>query len=187
MKKIIYFISASIIIFSGCSSKNEILKEQSCQIEKVNAPEWICTGGKIKGMITGVGSAQATPLGFNFQRTEAISAARDEIAREISIKVKNIFKRYEASTGIGKDKTVEKSIENVSKQLSYVTLRNSKLLKLWKSPKDTLYVLVGIPKEDVVNTIKTSIESKKAMYQKILAKKSWKELDEEIDKEFNNY
>ncbi len=185
MKKLLGLIGAGIIVFSGCSSKNEVQKAQMCQIDNVNAPEWICTGGNVKDMITGVGSAEPTPLGFNYQRTEAISAARDEIARKISIRVKNIFKRFESSTGTGKDVTAEKATENVSKQLAYETLRNSKLLKLWKSPKGTLYVLVGMPKEDAIEGIKTSLHNKKALYQKFLAKKSWEDLDKEIDKEFN--
>ena len=56
---------------------------------------------------------------------------------------------------------------------------------MWKSPKGTLYVLVGMPKEEVAQEIKTSLESKKALYQKYLAKKSWEDLDKEIDKEFS--
>ena len=184
MKKIIGIIGISLLFFSGCANK-EIQKVNSCQIDGANAPEWICNGGNVKGMITGVGSAEITPLGFSFQKTEAIAAARDEIARKISIKVKNIFKRFEATTGVKKDLTVEKAVENVSKQLSNETLRNSKLLKLWKSPNGTLYVLVGMPKDEVKNSIKASIESKKALYQKFLAKKAWENLDKEIDKEFN--
>lgn len=185
MKKVVYLIGVGIIFFSGCATKNELQKQQVCQINNVDAPNWVCTGGNIKGMITGVGSASSSPLGFNFQRTEAISAARDEIARQISIRVKNIFKRYEANTGTGKNVVSEKAVENVSKQLAYETLRNSKLLKLWKSPDGTIYVLVGMPKNEIVNNIKTSLEDKRAFYQQYLAKKAWKNLDKEIDKEFN--
>ena len=183
MKKYIAILGIGIMVFSGCSSKNEIIEKNRCQIDNVNAPEWICKDADNDKMITGVGSAEVTPLGFNFQKTEAIAAARDEIARKISVRVKNIFKRYESSAGVGKDKNVEKVVENVSKQLSYQTLNNSKLLKLWKSPKGTLYVLVGMPKEDVVKSIKTSLHNN---YQKVDATKSWEDLDKEIDKEFND-
>ena len=175
MKKILGLIGAGIIIFSGCASKNEVQKPQMCQIDGANAPSWICNGGDVKGMITGIGSAKPTPLGFSFQRTEAIAAARDNIAREISIKVKNVFKRFEESNGVGKNTLNERVVQNVSKQLSNEVLRNSKLLKLWKSPNGTLYVLVGMPKEEVVNNLKTEIK----------ANKEWKNLDKEIDKEFN--
>ena len=185
MKRFISIIGISLLLFSGCANKEAVKKVNRCEIDGANAPEWVCNGGNIKGMITGVGSAEASPLGFNFQRTEAIAAARDEIARKISIKVKNIFKRFESTTGLKKDLTAEKAIENVSKQIANETLRNSKLLKLWKSPNGTIYVLVGMPKDEVTNSIKTSIESKKALYQKFLAKKAWENLDKEIEKEFN--
>lgn len=186
MKKVIGLIGIGILFFSGCSSKNEIQKNQICQIDGANAPQWVCIGGREKEMITGVGSAESSPLGFNFQRTEAIAAARDEISRQISIRVKNIFKKFESSTGVKKDKSVEKVAENVSKQLSYETLKNSKIIKFWKSPKGVLYVLVGMPKKDVIDDVKTSFHNKKALYQKSLATKAWKNLDKEIDKEFNN-
>ena len=185
MKKLIGLIGLGIILFSGCSSKNKITQQSICHIDGTVAPEWICVGNNQKDMITGIGSAESSPLGFSFQRTEAVSAARDEIAREISLKVKNIFKRFESSTGIQKDKTMEKVVENVSKQLSYETLRNSKILKLWKSPKGVMYVLVGMPKNEIVEKIKTSFHNQKALYQKSLAKKAWENLDKEINKEFN--
>ena len=177
MKKIFFILSASILIFSGCSSKNEVKKTYVCEIDGANAPEWVCRGVEYKNMITGVGSAEPSPLGFNFQKTEAISAARDEIARQISVRVKNIFKRYESK--VGNDHT-EKVVENISKQLSYETLRNSKLLKLWKSPKGTLYVLVGMPKDQIKESI---IKNASKLYNK--ADKKWESLDKEIDKEFS--
>jgi len=55
---------------------------------------------------------------------------------------------------------------------------------IWKSPKGTLFVLVGMPKNSIKTNIKTSLKSEKALWQKFLAQKADKELDKEIDKEF---
>ncbi len=181
MKKILIGVLAGSMLFIGCSSKNnEITKPKTCQIEGQDAPVWICAPSDINGYITSVGSAQKTPLGFSFQRTEAISAARDALARRISVKVKNIFKRFERNTGVKPQS--EKVVENVSKQLSDVTLRNSKLITSWQSKKGTLFVLVGVPK----NNLEDALISSPAMqyYQKKVANKEWKNLDKEIKAEF---
>jgi hypothetical protein len=185
MKKWIYGLTAvSLLIFSGCSSKkptpNNIPQTKQCVINSQNAPLWVCTGGNIKGYYTAVGSAPKTPLGFAFQKTEAVAAARDSLAREVSVRVKNMFKRFESNTGVKNNLVSEKVVQNVSKQLSDVTLNDSKIITTWQSKDGTLFVLVGVPKNDVKKAVKTAVYSQ----QKKDASKNWKELDKAINNEF---
>ncbi len=191
MKKILF--SSAIIatmIFTGCGSSNKsvIPKAPTCQMDGASAPVWVCNGGAdMKGGIFAVASAQKTPLGISFQRQEAMAAARDEISRQISLKVKNMFKSYMSSTGTGNAQTAERVATSVSKQLSYQTLRNSKLLKTWISPKGTMFVLAGINgsiKDAVKQAAKTTLHNDKALWQEFKAKKAQEELDSEINKEF---
>ena len=190
MKKLLF--SSAIIatmMFSGCGLSNKAAAPQapSCQIEGANAPEWVCNGGaNMEGGIFAVGSAQKSPMGIGFQRTEAMAAARDELARQLNIKVKNMFKSYMSSTGTGDDQTAERVATNVSKQLSKQVLQGSKLLKTWISPKGTMYVLVGMPnvKEAVKQATKTTLHNDQALWQEFKAKKAQEQLDAEIDKEF---
>jgi len=178
-------ISMCIVVFIGCSSKNQTIPQTTeCVIENQEAPVWICAPKDTKEYITAVGSAEKSPLGFNFQRTEALSAARDALARRIEVKVKNIFKRFESVTGAKNNKTAEKVVENVSKQVANITLRNTKILATWQSKNGTLYVLVGVPKKNIEEEIKTSLSSKDALYQKYIANKEWEKLDKEIKAEF---
>ena len=128
-------------------------------------------------------------MGISFQRQEAVAAARDDLARQIGIKVKNMFKQFQATTGIGDAQTAEKATENVSKQVASQTLAGSKVVKTWRSPSGTLFVLVGMPDPNAVKTavkqaVKTSLHNDQALWQKYLAKKADKELDEAVDKEF---
>jgi hypothetical protein len=181
------------LLFIGCSSK-EAPKPTTpqvsgeCIIQNSEAPKWVCTGGDIKDYITAVGSAKPTPLGFSFQRSEAMAIARDEIAKQLQIKIKNMFKNFMATTGANTD-SVEKATEYVSKQLTKQTLTGSKQLNMWIAPDKTLFVLVGVPlnAQKVKEVIKTSLGNKEALWQKHLAEKSQKELDEAIEKEFGNY
>jgi hypothetical protein len=184
MKKFV-FSSALICaaLLTGCSSKKPlpgIPQTAQCVINSQKAPVWICTGGNVKGYYTAVGSAPKTPLGFSFQKTEAVSAARDALAREISIRVKNMFKRFESNTGVKNNLVSEKVVQNVSKQISDVTMRNSKILTTWQAKDGTLFVLVGVPKNDVKSAVKTAVYSQ----QKKDAKTNWKELDKAINQTF---
>ncbi len=175
------FLIATSLIFFGCATKEntqQIQKPKTCQIENQQAPAWICTGGDVKGYLSAVGSAEVTPLGFSFQRTAALAAARDAISREISLRVKNLFKRYESSIGV-KNSEYEKVLENVSKQLSYTTLKNSKILTSWQSKKGTLFILAGVPKENIKDAVIISLQN-----QKKDANISQKELDKLINEEF---
>ncbi len=189
MKKYFFIAAAATaLLFSGCSSKNP-QKQPVCNIDGANAPAWICNGGaNMKNGIYAVGSAEKSPLGIAFQKDEAMAVARDRIARQISLKVKNMFKRYLSSTGVGDAQTAERVSTEVSKQVAYQTLRGSKLLKTWISPKGTVYVLVGISKDTlsqiIKNTANTTFKNDEALWQEFKAKKAQDELEMEIQKEF---
>ena len=190
MKKLLF--SSAIIatmLFTGCANSNNpsVPKAPSCQIEGANAYDWVCNGGSnMEGGVFAVGSAQKSPLGIGFQRQEAMAAARDALSRQMSVKVKNMFKTYMSSTGTGDAQTAERVATNVSKQLSKEVLQGSKLLNTWISPKGTMYVLVGMKniKQAVKQAAKTTLHNDQALWQEFKAKKAQENLDAEIDKEF---
>jgi len=191
MKKIL--VSATLAlglmgIMTGCNNQPQNL--EACVIDGKQAPSWVCDGGAMmEGGLFAVGSAEMSPLGRSFQRTEATAAARDSLARQIKVKVKNMFKQFQAATGIGDEQTAEKATQNVSKQVAQATLSGSKAMKVWLAPKGTMYVLVGMPdpkavQQEVKKAVKTSLHNEKALWQKFLAQKADKELDAAVDKEF---
>ena len=190
MKKLLF--SSAIIatmLFTGCGNSNNSISPfaAQCKIEGASAPDWICNGGaNMEGGVFAVGSAQKSPLGIGFQRQEAMAAARDALSRQMSVKVKNMFKTYMSSTGTGDAQTAERVATNVSKQLSKEVLQGSKLLKTWISPKGTMYVLVGMKniKQAVKQVAKTTLHNDQALWQEFKAKKAQENLDAEIDKEF---
>ena len=190
MKKILSILSIAIfVLLTGCANKNENLNEVQakvsgeCVLHGEKMPKWICSGGNVQGYITAVGSAKKTPLGFTFQRTEAITLARDELARQISTKIKNMVKTYMASIGANNEAS-DKVVEQVSKQVSYLTLNGSKQLNIYIDKEGNMYVLVGVPVKNIKEAIRTSLHNNKALWQKKQSEKAQKELDNEIEKEF---
>ena len=188
MKKQLIAISFGIaMVLTGCGTSSQP-STPTCQIDGATAPNWVCDGGaNMEGGIVAVGSAEKSPLGISFQRQEAMAAARDEIARQLSLKVKNMMKTYMSSTGTGDNQTAERVATSVSKQLASQVLRGSRLLKTWISPKGTMYVLVGIKgdiKEMTKEAVKTTFKNDQALWQEFKSKKAQEELDAAIDKEF---
>jgi len=195
MQKILkYGLSIAVagsIMFSGCGSSSQPSKPAktfaSCSIKGVQAPDWVCMP-EYKGSIVAVGIAKPNAAeDLSMQRAEAMADARDALARQIEIKVKNMFKKYVATTGAGKAQTYEKATQNVSKQIANQTLRGSKQLSFWQHPKTgELFLLVGVPtesvKEGMEKAIKTTFKNDEALYQEFKAQKAQGELDKELEK-----
>ena len=181
-----------IMIFTGCANQPQPKQSAAaCNIDGTEAPMWVCDGGAtMEGGVFAVGSAQKSPLGIGFQRQEAMAQARNELARQLELKVKNMFKSYMSSTGTGNAQTAERVATSVSKQLTSKVLRGSKLLKTWISPNGTMYVLVGMSntnelKQEIKQTAKTTFKNDEALWQEFKSKKAQTELDKAIDKEFS--
>lgn len=175
-------------LFTACSSSAQPKKDESAYVdpEFQGAPSWVLNP-MVEGAIADIGSAPRNAGNdFGFQRDEAIANARDNIAKQMQIKVSNMFKSFKASTGSGKDSTFDKSVESVSKQVASQNLSGSKMVKQWRSKTGTLYVLVAIStdgvKKDMEKSVKTSFKNDKALYQKFLAAKAQGELDKELEK-----
>jgi len=194
MKKtlLVSAIALGLLTFTGCNQqpkKPEVDTEQ-CMMDGAKAPAWICN--EVEGL-TAIGSAPKNPLGFSNQLTEAMADARDRLARTIQVKVKNMFKKTEKVIKTSQGDIAEKVTQNVSNQLTKMTLNGSKRLKMWTSPNGTLFVLVGIKnpeefkakaKQVVKNAIKTTYKNDEALWEEFKAKKAQEELEKAIDKEF---
>lgn len=188
MKKflLVMFVLSTFLVLTGCGEKEVKPLANPCFN---GAPAWVIDPS-MEGGLTGLGSAKIGAAGMSFARTESMAVARDEIARTMSVKVKNMFKNFTQQTGIGDDQTVDKVATNVSKQVASQTLSGTKAKNTWISPCNELYILVVLDPESVQEAVKkqvqTSLRNEKALWQQFQAKKAHNELDAEIEKEFNS-
>lgn len=172
-------LALGCIMMAGCKSADK---------KTSNLPSWVLVPPE--GGISASGSAQIGPAGIQLAKTEATANARDEIARSLSVRVKNMIKNFTETTGVGDDQTVDKVFTNVSKQVAKVDLSGS-IVKKAEVIDDTIYVLVAVQPEvvsQVAAAMKqaatTSFKNDKALWQKFQAKKGHEELEKEIEKEF---
>jgi hypothetical protein len=191
MKKL-SLVLALIAIFAfgactGSQEKAEPVVEKEVVDPMAGYPAWILDPNVEDGL-GAVGSAYIGAAGVQFARQEALANARDELARQVSVKVQNMFKSYTNSIGLGGRDGVEKVATNVSKQVANQTLKGSRQKELWISPDKELFVQVIIPNEILKEEAKAVIEnetpvgtSDRALWQEFKAKNAQAELDAAID------
>jgi len=189
MLKILFALSittAVILGLTGCSSKGEALSQapKEIQNEFTNAPKWVLTQENEKG-INAAGSAKIGNAGTQFAITEAEANARDQMARQMQIKVGNMIKNFTQQTGVGDVQSVDKVVESVSKQVSKQELIGTQRKDIWISPSGELWVLMSMSEQSmsaVKNAIKSSFQNDEVLHQLVLAKQAQDELDKELDK-----
>jgi len=189
---LITLASLSLIaaVFTGCNEGPKPAAEADfrCYQDGVLAPDFTCDPFS-SGSITALGVAKMNAGNDKaYQRTEAMASARDALARQMEVKVSNLFKKYKATTGSGSAATFDASSSDVSKQLASQTLVGSKQIgRSWRHPKtNELFIMVGISTNEVQDkmedAVKTSFKNDQAMYQKFLAEKANGELSRELEK-----
>ena len=179
-------VGMASIVFTSCTTTQPKVSEKYIDMELKDAPKWVMMP-EVKGYIAELGSASKNAGNdFSFQREEAMADARDNLTKQISIKVNNMFKSFKSITGSGKDSTFDKSSEKVSKQIASQTLSGTKVKDTWISRSGTLYILMVIDTDIVSDmmekAVKTSFKNDKALYQKFLASKAQGELEQELEK-----
>lgn len=182
------FVAAMMIGFGGCSSKDEVVTpDAECSIEGVDAPAWVCGGNTLEGHYVAVGAAPLSNLGQSFSRREAMANARSNLAQQIQTEVKDKVSVFARSTGVGGSEVADKVSTQVSKQVARVTLGGSKQLKYWQAPSDEIYLLVGVPidqvNKEVQNQVRSSYQNDNALWQQFQEKNAM----EELEKEFPTY
>ncbi len=178
------------VLLSGCSSTPQVATAvPDCTFPdapEVAAPSWICDA-PVEGIdVSAVGSFRKTAAGVQFQKTQATANARNQLAANMKVHVKQLVKNYTEVTGVGDDETVDTVSSDVSKQITQETLFGTKVFRTRVSPNGTMYVLVGMDSEGAAANaqaaLMTSYKNKKAMWQKFMSDKAHNELEEEIEK-----
>lgn len=172
--------------FTACGGKPAPEAQSAEAAGLAGAPMWVLDP-TVEGGIAAVGSAQKSPGGLQFQKTEALANARDELARILSVKVNNMVKNFSQATGVGDAQTFEKVAQQVSKQVASQTLSGSKQKAIWINPATgELFVHVVLDPQSVKDAAKdsvmTSLKNEQALWQQFQAKKADDALDAEVDK-----
>lgn len=182
-------ISIAVALMVGCASKKQaVVDSPACSFRGTSspAPGWVC-GERVEGLqIQGLGVFEKSGAGEQFMRTQAMAAARVELAQQFRIKVNGMVDQFIQTTGKGSSETVDAVHKSVSRSVTSETLEGSKLYKSVWSPTGALYVLVGMEPQvmgkQAEAALRTSMKNDQALWQQFQAKKGQDELAAEIAK-----
>ena len=158
-----------------------------------NIPDWILNP-VIENGIADTQCVIAHP-GFNMSilKTKATALARAELAKQINIKVKAMDKSFQRLTETANGPSQGGSFESVSKQVANQTMSGSRVIKqnyvnLPPDNKSNYCVMVGLSPEQSKamfeqlvqqsNTTNLSPRNEAVLYERFLAEKAQKELEE---------
>ncbi len=171
MKKLLLLVLLCLVAtaFWGCGSSGPKNPGTIIEEELKGAPDWVLQGrGGDKDRVYGLGSVAGT-RNVALARTTAQGRGRTEIARSLQLKVESMLKDYQATTTggeyFGKNAADEQHIEDVSRQITDLTLNGTRQEKNWISNTGTLYVLMSLD----VDSFRGAVESMGQLDEEIRA------------------
>jgi len=175
-------LGAGIAAAWGCGGPAQ--PKDALQAETVGLPKWAlgnCQESvREKHVLCGSGSVQGMS-NLGLARSAAEGRARTELARSLQVRVKAMLKDYQAATqgGAGNDTASEQHIEDVSKQITDVTLPGSHIEDTFVSDTGTFWALVVLDADSFKAALKDKQKLDEATRQAILerADHSFAELD----------
>lgn len=182
--KIKTFLGVGLIVIGlgGCAHQPESRNVLN------NLPQWYQEPTALGDKYAASGSAKPNKSGdIELQRIEAAAVARAELARQMELRVKDMYKRATQELGLNQDATVDHAMQYATKQISDVTLKQSQQKKLFLDGDSgvmyTLYVLdATLVEQNIKNSVKSSFKNEEALWQKFQATQVWKELNTEGQK-----
>ncbi len=125
--KLHLFILILLTVLSACSNSLALQSSSPCyfpDVPDIRAPDWVCQQQNTSELLTAVGFAQSSAAGVAFTKKMAMARARVKLAQSLKARC---------------------SVSDVKD----VMLMNSQLLNTQLSPKEGLYVQIGIRPADL--------------------------------------
>jgi len=191
-RTLIFACAAAALALWGCASTPTPPKE-AIEGELADAPEWVLKGcqtywkDKETRRICGVGAMGGT-RNAALARTGAISRARTEIARSLQTQVEAMLRDYQATTSggeaFGLAANDEQHVEDVSRQITELTLSGTELVDSWISKSGTFYALVALDLETFRKTVAGMEQLSEAVRRAVVerAEQAFDELDHQLER-----
>lgn len=148
-------------------------------INKREIPSFYLNPPTSKDYIYGVGEAHLSTLSLS--RTIALSRARDDVARQVQVAVKNAITDYAQQAGEGKNQQTVQFVETVSRQIVDVTLSGVRTEKIEPATDGTVYALVSYPVANLKEVASREFARNEASaFAEFKANEALKRLDAEL-------
>lgn len=186
-----------VMLAAGCGGPKVKKMKEPVQSSPVTGakgePEWVSKGnglyeGDYGKALYAVGSARKAPS-YHIMMNQARTRARQELSSMLSVQVQSMTKDFTETAADLYDKDTQSAVEyfqSVTRQITNNVLVGSEQVASWKAPDGTLFILMKIPLNTIVEAFKA--ETKKALKRKktreelgIKTDKALEQMDKAID------
>ncbi len=189
-------VLAGGVWLSGCVRHQETeTAGNAIAAEYAGAPDWVTRGCRAfwsgqdsTEKLCGVGSMGGTN-NIGLARTTAEGRARTALARTLNTRVQAMLRDYQSTaTGggqFGEAASDDQWVEDISRQVTDVSLTGTEVIDTWISSSGTFYSLIAIDLasfKDAVGKLDALNEEVRAALE-ARAKQAFAELDDALDKE----
>ncbi len=129
-------------------------------VDRSDIPSFYLNPPTAKETLYGVGQAKMSTL--DLSRTTAIARARDDVARQVRVSVKNALTDYAQQAGEGDNQQTLNFVETVSRQIVDVTLSGCHPEKVEISESGTVYAMVSYPVANLLDSARTQFQRNEA-------------------------
>lgn len=149
-------------------------------VNKREIPSFYLNPPTSKDYIYGVGEAHLSTLSLS--RTTALSRARDDVARQVQVAVRNAITDYAQQAGEGDNQQTIQFVETVSRQIVNVTLSGVRTEKIEPASDGTVYALVSYPVANLQEVASREFSRNEATaFAEFKANEALKRLDAELE------
>ncbi|MCZ6679515.1 MAG: hypothetical protein O7E52_19975, partial [Candidatus Poribacteria bacterium] len=118
----LFYIAVTTVLIIGCGGGKQI--EGGTELK---VPEWFTNIPEDPNYL--YAATTETSKDLQMAITNAQTAGRNEIARQLEVKVNSLFKRFREEVGIGEDAEFLSQVTDVSKQVTSQALMGSQTKK----------------------------------------------------------
>ena len=173
--KIQLILIITLIVLIGCAGGNRSGSSESTQSEM---PNWFSKRELSDDVYIGVGMAKKQKPSLALK--VATARARDDIAKQISLKVENMMQDFMQESGIGKNAESLEFTSSVAQQIANTTLRGSSVELQERAEDGTWYVRVIYSKVDAKNAVLESVRLEKSLFNEFKVQQGFKDLEKII-------
>ena len=174
------FLLVGIIVACGGSPEPEPEPQQQQQQQASDLPSWYLNPPVAEDAIYGVGSANMSSL--DTSRRMAVSRAREDIAFQMNAAIEAAIVDYAQEAGVDDNTQVVNFVENISRQVTEVTLSGASPENVAQGADGTLYALVSYSKNGFTDAASEAFErNEDAAFAEFKAEQALDSLDKQLE------
>jgi hypothetical protein len=131
-------------------------------------------------VIWGIGSAKQSSVSMSMTTAEA--RARTSVARQLNVKVQNMFTDYNLDAGNVKNQANTSLQEDVTRQITNMDVSGARPIQRWQGKDGTWWLLVEMKKADAKKQVASILGNEEAAFAQFKAQQALQMLDTQLAK-----